>query len=1022
MLLAQWRGPKLTELGPAEGLPAIIHHVATDSTGYRYFATNMGLYRYDGHQFTFYGHDPMDPYSIGPGEILNLLVARDGLLWLTMRFGGLNSFNPKTGRFKRYPLPEMSFRSIPSAQGLYEDTDGTLWVGGMHFRLLAFDRHTEQFTIHTPDWINPEKDGGRLTILSITPHPHHPDQLWLSVLDYAAKNAMLDSYGLVLFDKSTNTFEETPYTGYIRYVDSTKVMWGSHWGNFIVRFDPATMQYDTFQHQYHLNGKSLVPLTRDIISYKGDLLVASSLTIMGFDGKNFNTKIPRDPKREIYSLYSDPEENLWIGTNQGVQVLNPADQHIRYFSLDQFGMYTRIFPGNLAYDQAQDVMYLAHTQHPYPSGYYQIPLYTENSNAAKFISTPFPVEGLAMDQHHQLWAAGGGALYHLDPVKQDFDKIPLSTLNDQPLPGIIAMNTSEEGWIGMHGSRELIWFHPDNMKTHRIRLRDLPGSAYAKSFDNGIDGFSFGTDHTAYLYSNEVHIVDLQSEEVRALKYDQRANPNFQRILYVGEAPDGYIWMSTFVHIGKYHLEGDSLVLLESFGLKEGMISSGATEMHMDLQGRVWTFTPSGMNAIDPTTKEVRYFSTKEGLPIPFLDPRQVITLSDGRIATVCSNGMIVFPPDKLWKAASPSDKPIIFKQIRVDGITITGDKSVNELDTLYLKADHKGADIEFQALAFPTDYRMEYSYRISEIQPDWISIGQNNLVTLPTLSPGVYTFEVKAGHPQNQSPVKSLLIVVATPLIQRWWFILLISIALLALIYYMVRRRIQNIRKEENEKAIISKQMAELELKALRSQMNPHFMFNSLNSIKNYILQAEPKLAAEYLSNFAHLIRMILQNSREKAITLQEELDTLILYIELEQIRFEHKFAFSCEINDDVPMEQTMIPPMLLQPFVENAIWHGLMHKKENGHLALRFSKIGNRIACVIDDDGVGRNKAAEMKSLSSTKYKSMGMGITRDRIEIMNKMDALGITIDVIDKTDASGKPAGTSVIVNIPSSADL
>jgi LytS/YehU family sensor histidine kinase len=210
---------------------------------------------------------------------------------------------------------------------------------------------------------------------------------------------------------------------------------------------------------------------------------------------------------------------------------------------------------------------------------------------------------------------------------------------------------------------------------------------------------------------------------------------------------------------------------------------------------------------------------------------------------------------------------------------------------------------------------------------------------------------------------------------------------------------------------------MAELELKALRSQMNPHFMFNSLNSIKNYILHAEPKLAAEYLSNFAHLIRMILQNSREKSISLQEEVDTLILYIELEQVRFENKFEFSCEIGNGVQLEQVMIPPMLLQPFVENAIWHGLMHKKENGHLSLSFLKKDGMIACVIDDDGVGRLKAAEMKSLTSTTYKSMGMGITRDRIEIMNKMNALGIMVEVVDKQDHTGKPSGTRIIVNIP-----
>jgi sensor histidine kinase YesM len=257
----------------------------------------------------------------------------------------------------------------------------------------------------------------------------------------------------------------------------------------------------------------------------------------------------------------------------------------------------------------------------------------------------------------------------------------------------------------------------------------------------------------------------------------------------------------------------------------------------------------------------------------------------------------------------------------------------------------------------------------------------------------------------------------VSKPLYQKVWFILLVAASLITAVVSWVRFRIRRIREQEEARSEVNKKMAELELKALRSQMNPHFMFNSLNSIKNYILQAQPKLAAEYLSNFAHLIRMILQHSREKSITLQEELETLLLYIELEQIRFDNKFELTCVVDDEIRMEQVMIPPMLLQPFVENAIWHGLMHKKDKGHLQLQFSADDGMVACIIEDDGVGRDRAAELKSLSANKYKSMGMGITRDRIEIMNKMDALGITTEIIDKKDDHGNSTGTKIIVRIP-----
>jgi sensor histidine kinase YesM len=198
---------------------------------------------------------------------------------------------------------------------------------------------------------------------------------------------------------------------------------------------------------------------------------------------------------------------------------------------------------------------------------------------------------------------------------------------------------------------------------------------------------------------------------------------------------------------------------------------------------------------------------------------------------------------------------------------------------------------------------------------------------------------------------------------------------------------------------------------------MNPHFMFNSLNSIKTYILEARPDVAADYLSQFAHLIRRILQNSREKYISLREELETLQLYISLEQFRFEQAFEFECSVEDGIDLDHTMIPPMLLQPHVENAIWHGLMHQEKGGRLTLRFSQDAKHIRCVIDDNGIGSATAREMKSLSAQKHKSMGLSITKNRVQLMNRVESVGISIQIEDKQDASGNGTGTTVVVSIP-----
>ncbi|HLF65041.1 MAG TPA: histidine kinase, partial [Saprospiraceae bacterium] len=539
---------------------------------------------------------------------------------------------------------------------------------------------------------------------------------------------------------------------------------------------------------------------------------------------------------------------------------------------------------------------------------------------------------------------------------------------------------------------------------------------------NGFEGFTFAKNNNAFLYSDDIYKIDLQSGKAQQLKYDSYFNPNQQDIQYVGEDAAGNIWMSSFTLVGKYRLEGDSLAMLDAFTIDDGMISPTSIELHIDDQGRIWTFTISGMNCIDPVTREVRFFGINEGLPDSWIDPVQVITVSDGQIATHCANGMIVFDPVALWNSVTPSSEKVVINQIRIGGDALATKKSINSLGSLELMPGHGAVDIEFQGLAFPTDVRVEYCYRLKGLQDDWLSLGKNKLVTLPSLSPGTYTLEVKTGKPHSNAPIKSLAIVIGTPFFLRWWFIIISALILISAIIGIMQWRIRRIRRQEEARVEVSKKIAELELKALRSQMNPHFMFNSLNSIKNYILHAEPKLAAEYLSNFAHLIRMILQNSREKSISLKDELETLILYVDLEKLRFDDEFDFIYLVDDSIHLEDIKIPPMLLQPYVENAIWHGLMHKKVRGHLLLQFVKQDNMIACIIDDDGVGRENALKMKSLSATRYMSMGMGITQDRIEIMNKMDALGITSEIKDKHDASGKPAGTRVIVRIPASNDL
>jgi ligand-binding sensor domain-containing protein len=222
---------------------------------------------------------------------------------------------------------------------------------------------------------------------------------------------------------------------------------------------------------------------------------------------------------------------------------------------------------------------------------------------------------------------------------------------------------------------------------------------------------------------------------------------------------------------------------------------------------------------------------------------------------------------------------------------------------------------------------------------------------------------------------------------------------------------------KQEQELALYQSRAVELEMQALRAQMNPHFIFNCLNSINRFMLKNESEAASDYLTKFSKLIRLILQNSQFRAVPLENELEALRLYMEMEMLRFEGQFDYVISYHPDLEVEDLEVPPLIIQPYVENAIWHGLMHKQDQGHLEIELGRENGTLYCQITDDGVGRKRAAELKSKSASKNKSLGMQITAHRLELINTLSDKATTVDVIDLVDTSGEACGTRVVLKIP-----
>jgi sensor histidine kinase YesM len=260
-------------------------------------------------------------------------------------------------------------------------------------------------------------------------------------------------------------------------------------------------------------------------------------------------------------------------------------------------------------------------------------------------------------------------------------------------------------------------------------------------------------------------------------------------------------------------------------------------------------------------------------------------------------------------------------------------------------------------------------------------------------------------GLSPEQEPSASFVIIVFVALA-------LPSLIGLLLVLRMKRRLNEKIREAERSRTELTQRLADLEMKVLRSQMNPHFIFNSLNSINRYIVKSDAETASAYLTKFGKLIRLILDNSNHRLISLDQELNALRLYIELEALRFNGRFTWSISVGEEVNPQSFGIPPLVFQPFIENAIWHGLLHKEEAGHLSIVIKGTNSGIVCIIEDNGIGRKKAGELKSKSINSNKSYGLKITSERIGTISNDSH----VQIEDLSDEFGNASGTKVTLTI------
>lgn len=342
-----------------------------------------------------------------------------------------------------------------------------------------------------------------------------------------------------------------------------------------------------------------------------------------------------------------------------------------------------------------------------------------------------------------------------------------------------------------------------------------------------------------------------------------------------------------------------------------------------------------------------------------------------------------------------------------------------SKYNNLVLEHDENNIEIDLIGIAFQSGKAMKFKYKLEGLDTNY-SYSSTGLIDYNALAPGKYTFVGYALNHQNvesSEPVK-ITFVIYPAYWQTIWFQLFLGVVLFIIFLCGILVRIRLIKKKEEEKTRLNKMLGELELTALKAQMNPHFIFNSLGSIQNLINRDKKTEANIYLSKFAKLLRLTLDNSDKKEIPLADEINMLELYLGLEALRFNNQFEYKIEMAESVDIYEVKIPTMILQPFCENAIKHGLLPKKADANLLLQFEVTAdNALHCIVQDNGIGRVQREKLKESSVSGHISKGIKITRNRLELVNQLRNRPAEIRITDLYDDAGKAIGTRVDILIP-----
>ncbi len=667
------------------------------------------------------------------------------------------------------------------------------------------------------------------------------------------------------------------------------------------------------------------------------------------------------------SVFQDHQNGYWLSTTENGVYYSPSFQFISYkrFGIPLFNILSIHINNNILYFSTYDrqVVKCSLEKHRIMS----------IENLLLRSGRNYAVQDISSTTDNAIWFLGKELIKLTDEP----------TIIDYISRSYRLFGKNDKVYLSTHSGLSI---YSDTL-LKQINVKDFPtaNSIYIDENDNAW----VGTINGLYLFENEE--CKFMGEDNELLKSRINDIDQFGKYLVLATNGNG---------IYLFNLIDKSLkVFNEADGLNSNFVNTVFSD-----QKDLWAGTNKGLCRINivEVNNSAEIFSTKY-TGIDGLYPNEIkdIDKIDNCIFLGTTQGLISFYPDQIKKNSIPPE-------LNFDSVLVN-DKRVG-IDTNYKFSYGKNTvSFFFKGISFSAGNKVLYKYKLDGYDDKWVMTA-NRFLRFPNLQPGDYRLYLTSsadGIVWNEVPLE-VSFRIKNKFTRTVFFYILLFVVIVVLVLAVLAYRFYLLEKDLR----LKRKMMRAEQKALRSQMNPHFIFNALNSIRRYILENDSDNADFYLTSFATLMRKVLDNSKLEFIPLEEEIDTLKIYLELEKMRFDDSFNFQVELQDNLPISNFQVPPMIIQPILENAIWHGLAPLKKDGLLKLIFKKEDeNSLTCIVEDNGIGRKKAAETAQ-RRVGHKSTGVKNLQERLHLLNSVGLVDIMYNVLDLYDEKGNSNGTKV----------